>query len=130
MLDLSDCLMMEEELKPFGSLALRRRRTAGNSVAVSSDARGAIQRIRTFPLLYFAPVSVAALRQTLVDLPRAGTLIKDRGYRQVWRFQHEGQAYFLKFYRRRGFRDRFRRVFRGSPAMAEFKKLQLLQKAL
>ncbi len=74
-------------------------------------------------------MSVAALRQTLVDLPRAGTLIKDRGYRQVWRFAHEGQAYFLKFYRRRGFRDRFRRVFRGSPAMAEFKKLQLLQKA-
>ncbi len=58
-----------------------------------------------------------------------GTLIKDRGYRQVWRFEHDGRGYFLKFYPRGGGRDRFRRFFRGSPAMAEFIRLQRLQSA-
>jgi tRNA A-37 threonylcarbamoyl transferase component Bud32 len=68
------------------------------------------------------------LEQSLRNLPSVGTLVKDRGYRQVWRFVHEGKAYYLKFYLRRGWRDRFRRVFRGSPAAREFHRLQWLQK--
>jgi tRNA A-37 threonylcarbamoyl transferase component Bud32 len=74
-------------------------------------------------------VSVAGLEQTLRDLPRVGKLVKDRDYRQVWRFEHGDRAYFLKFYPRHGFRDRFRRFFRGSPALAEFTRLQRLQTA-
>lgn len=74
-------------------------------------------------------MSVVDLEQTLRDLPNVGKLVKDRGYRQVWRFEHEGRAYFLKFYPKEGMRDRFRRAFRGSPAMAEFTKLQRLQSA-
>ena len=56
-------------------------------------------------------------------------MVKDRGYRHIWRFEHGGRGYYLKFYHRYGYRDRFRRFFRGSPAMAEFTKLQSLQKA-
>ena len=81
-------------------------------------------------------MSVPQLEQTLKDLSRRGTLVKDRGYRQVWRFEHDGRAYFLKFYPKgsqlsllAGVRDRWRRRFRGSPAMREFVRLQWLQKA-
>jgi tRNA A-37 threonylcarbamoyl transferase component Bud32 len=70
-----------------------------------------------------------SLEDALRDLPRTGTLIKDRGYRQVWRFEHNGKAYFLKFYPKGGIRDRWRRRLRGSPAMREFLRLQWLQKA-
>jgi tRNA A-37 threonylcarbamoyl transferase component Bud32 len=69
------------------------------------------------------------LEKVLRDLPRVGTLVKDRGYRQVWRFECDGKAYFLKFYPKGGGRDLFRRFFRGSPAMREFVRLQWLQKA-
>ena len=58
-----------------------------------------------------------------------GKLVKDRGYRQVWRFEHDDRAYYLKFYPLGGLRDRIRRIFRGSPAMAEFTRLQRLQTA-
>jgi tRNA A-37 threonylcarbamoyl transferase component Bud32 len=71
----------------------------------------------------------STLETTLRDLPRIGTLVKDRGYRQVWRFVHENRAFYLKFYPKGGPRDRFRRFFRGSPALGEFTRLQLLQKA-
>jgi tRNA A-37 threonylcarbamoyl transferase component Bud32 len=71
----------------------------------------------------------ASLEDALRDLPRIGTLVKDRGYRQVWRFEHGGKAYFLKFYPKGGVRDRWRRRFRGSPALREFFRLQWLQKA-
>jgi tRNA A-37 threonylcarbamoyl transferase component Bud32 len=81
-------------------------------------------------------VSHASLEQTLRDLPSIGTLVKDRPYRQVWRFEHEGRGYYLKFYPREGVRERFhhlrdwfRRLSRGSPAMLEFTRLQALQKA-
>lgn len=74
-------------------------------------------------------MSTAQLEQTLRDLPSVGTLIKDRGYRQVWRFEFNGKGYFLKFYPRGGLRDRWRRAFRGSPAALEFTRLQWLQKA-
>ena len=72
---------------------------------------------------------VVGIEQTLRDLARVGTLVKDRGYRQVWRFEHQHKAYYLKFYPRGGFRDRWRRRFRGSPAAREFFRLQWLQKA-
>jgi tRNA A-37 threonylcarbamoyl transferase component Bud32 len=74
-------------------------------------------------------VAADSLEQSLRDLPRIGTLIKDRGYRQVWRFEHQGRAYYLKFYPRKGIRDAFRRLTRGSPARLEFDRLQWLQKA-
>jgi tRNA A-37 threonylcarbamoyl transferase component Bud32 len=75
------------------------------------------------------PVPKPTLEDALRDLPRTGTLVKDRGYRQVWRFEHNGKAYFLKFYPKGGVRDRWRRRLRGSPAMREFLRLQWLQKA-
>src|SRR4051794_37876095 len=76
-----------------------------------------------------SPVSSADLENTLRDLTRRGTLVKDRGYRQVWRFVHDDRAYYLKFYPKGGPRDRFRRFFRGSPALREFSRLQALQRA-
>ena len=72
------------------------------------------------------------LEQALRDLPRTATLVKDRGYRQVWRFEHDGRAYYLKFYPRPAgpfSREAWRRRFRGSPAFREFERLQRLQKA-
>ena len=69
------------------------------------------------------------LEQALRDLPRVGTLVKDRGYRQVWRFEHGGRAYYLKFYPRGGRQDALRRLLRGSPAFHEFDRLQRLQRA-
>jgi tRNA A-37 threonylcarbamoyl transferase component Bud32 len=74
-------------------------------------------------------VAASSLEQSLRDLARVGTLVKDRGYRQVWRFEHEGRAYYLKFYPRKGIRDAGRRLTRGSPARLEFERLQWLQKA-
>lgn len=76
------------------------------------------------------------LEQTLRDLPRVGRLVKERPYRQVWRFEHEGKPFYLKFYPKEGvketfhhLRDGFRRLTRGSPAVLEFTRLQMLQKA-
>ena len=76
------------------------------------------------------------LEQTLRDLPRIGTLVKERPYRQVWRFEHEGKPFYLKFYPKEGvaetfhhLRDWFRRLSRGSPAVLEFTRLQMLQRA-
>jgi len=74
-------------------------------------------------------VDSQSLEQTLRNLAEIGTLVKDRKYRQVWRFEHDGKALYLKFYPKGGPRDRFRRFFRGSPAMYEFTRLQWLQKA-
>jgi tRNA A-37 threonylcarbamoyl transferase component Bud32 len=70
-----------------------------------------------------------SFEDALRNLHRTGTLVKDRGYRQVWRFEHGGKAYFLKYYPKGGVRDRWRRRFRGSPALREFFRLQWLQKA-
>jgi len=74
-------------------------------------------------------VSHLELEQILRDLPRFGQLVKDRPYRQVWRFEVNGRPYYLKFYPAGGWRDRLRRTFRGSPALREFLRLQWLQKA-
>jgi tRNA A-37 threonylcarbamoyl transferase component Bud32 len=78
----------------------------------------------------------STLENTLKDLPTIGRIVKDRAYRQVWRFEHEGRAYYLKFYPRESredplhkIRDRFRRWGRGSHAMLEFMRLQSLQRA-
>ena len=73
------------------------------------------------------PVSPEALEQLLRDLPKIGTLVKDRGYRQVWRFEFEGIGYYLKFYPRRAWH--LKRLVRGNPALREFSRLQALQKA-
>src|SRR5258706_10135312 len=67
------------------------------------------------------------LEQTLRDLPRHGTLVKDHPYRQIWRFESAGKGYYLKFYPRPG--GKLKRMFRGNPAMREFVRLQWLQKA-
>jgi tRNA A-37 threonylcarbamoyl transferase component Bud32 len=66
------------------------------------------------------------MEQILRNLPRHGTLIKDRGYRQVWRFEFANKAYYLKFYLRPAFP--LKRLIRGNPAMREFLRLQQLQK--
>jgi tRNA A-37 threonylcarbamoyl transferase component Bud32 len=78
----------------------------------------------------------STLDRTLKDLPAIGKIVKDRPYRQVWRFEHEGRAYYLKFYPREShedplhkIRDRFRRWGRGSHAVLEFMRLQSLQRA-
>ncbi|MDB5319623.1 MAG: hypothetical protein JWN40_1254, partial [Phycisphaerales bacterium] len=70
--------------------------------------------------------ATAQLEQTLRDLPRHGTLVKDRPYRQVWRFESAGKGYYLKFYPRPG--GKLKRMLRGNPAMREFLRLQWLQK--
>jgi tRNA A-37 threonylcarbamoyl transferase component Bud32 len=72
-------------------------------------------------------VSPEVLERILKDLPRNGQRVKDRGYRQVWRFEIDGKGYYLKFYPRRG--TRLKRLFRGSPAAREFVRLQAMQKA-
>lgn len=92
--------------------------------------RGPVLVALAVPRAYnLPPVAENSLEQALRDLPRVGTLVKDRGYRQVWRFVHDGRAYYLKFYPRHGRRDSWRRVFRGSPAFHEFDRLQRLQRA-
>lgn len=67
--------------------------------------------------------------QVLARLPDVGRLVKDRPYRQVWRFEFGGKPFYLKFYPRVGLRDWFRRRLRGNPAMAEFQRLKMLQDA-
>ena len=62
----------------------------------------------------------------LRDLPKFGKLVKERPYRQVWRFEWQGKGYYLKFYPREN--SRWKRLVRGSPAWREFARLQLLQK--
>jgi tRNA A-37 threonylcarbamoyl transferase component Bud32 len=72
-------------------------------------------------------VSPEELENILRDLPRVGSLVKDRGYRQVWRFEYGGKGYYLKYYPREG--SRLKRLVRGNPALREFVRLQWLQKA-
>src|SRR5580704_16056887 len=67
------------------------------------------------------------LSNILKDLPSHARLVKDRGYRQIWRFEQAGRPYYLKFYPRRG--SKLKRMIRGNPAMREFIRLQRLQKA-
>jgi tRNA A-37 threonylcarbamoyl transferase component Bud32 len=77
-----------------------------------------------------SPVSAQALEQTLREIGRVGTLVKDRGYRQIWRFEHAGRGYYVKFYPRpASLLARVKAKVRGSPAMREFLRLQWLQRA-
>jgi tRNA A-37 threonylcarbamoyl transferase component Bud32 len=75
-------------------------------------------------------VSLSELETTLKNIGRVGTLVKDRGYRQIWRFEHAGKAYYVKFYPREtsGFK-KIKHAIRGNPAMREFQRLQAMQKA-
>jgi hypothetical protein len=83
------------------------------------------------PVIAYNPTRVSGdisqLEESLRDLPRVGALVKDRGYRQVWRFEASGKPYYLKFYPRAGFV--LKRLVRGSPALREFTRLVALQKA-
>jgi tRNA A-37 threonylcarbamoyl transferase component Bud32 len=72
-------------------------------------------------------VSPAELDKALRDLPRTGTLLKVRPYRQVWRFEFGGKPYYLKFYPRD--EGKLKRLLRGSSALREFLNLQSLQRA-
>ena len=74
-------------------------------------------------------MSQASLENTLKQLDQVGTLVKDRGYRQIWRFEHDGKGYYVKFYPRPASRFDLKRMARGNPAMREFTRLQWLQKA-
>ncbi|HYO10292.1 MAG TPA: lipopolysaccharide kinase InaA family protein [Tepidisphaeraceae bacterium] len=71
--------------------------------------------------------SADELQRALADLPKVGRLVKSRPYRQVWRFEFGGRAYFLKFYPRDG--AALKRLVRGSPALREFTNLQAMQRA-
>jgi tRNA A-37 threonylcarbamoyl transferase component Bud32 len=71
----------------------------------------------------------AELEHALKNLSTIGTPIKLRAYRQVWRFEHAGPAYYLKFYPRAGAGAALKRIVRGSPAWREFTNLQALQRA-
>src|SRR5690606_17715165 len=75
---------------------------------------------------YNTAVPHSGLEQSLRKLSEIGRIVKDRPYRQVWRFEHEGRPYYLKFYPKPSWLGR---VGRGSRAMAEFVRLQMLQKA-
>lgn len=75
---------------------------------------------------YKFPVSSESLEQALRTLSTTGKLLKDRGQRQVWRFEHEGKAYYLDFFPRRD--SKIARMLRGNLAMKQFLRLQLLQK--
>lgn len=72
-------------------------------------------------------MSEQALVEALRNLPAVGQLVKDRGYRQVWRFEFGGRAYYLKWYPREG--SKLKRGITGNPAMMEFTRLITLQKA-
>jgi tRNA A-37 threonylcarbamoyl transferase component Bud32 len=72
-------------------------------------------------------VSPGELDNALRELPRTGTLLKVRPYRQVWRFEFGGKPYYLKFYPRD--EGKLKRLIRGSSALREFLNLQALQRA-
>lgn len=79
------------------------------------------------PCKLISIVSTQQLENTLRNLPRVGTLVKDHAYRQIWRFEHDGRAYYLKFWPTGA--SFLRRIFHPNPAMREFRRLQWLQKA-
>lgn len=90
--------------------------------------RAALARRQSGP--YNLGVDLSNLEIALKKLPTLGTLVKDRGYRQIWRFEHEGRPYYLKFYPHCAGRcRRLRRWLGHSPALREFRNLQALQKA-
>jgi tRNA A-37 threonylcarbamoyl transferase component Bud32 len=71
-------------------------------------------------------VDTRRLQALLGDLPRFATRAGGDDFRQIWRFELDGQAYFLHFYPRDAMRFRW---LLGNPAHREFFGLQTLQKA-
>lgn len=71
-------------------------------------------------------VGTEALQRTLRTLATTGTLVREEGRSQLWRFVYEERPYLLKFFPGRA--SQF--ALRGSGALAEFAFLQALQKAL
>ncbi|MGA2498415.1 MAG: lipopolysaccharide kinase InaA family protein [Tepidisphaeraceae bacterium] len=69
------------------------------------------------------------LEDILRDLPAVGRQVENRPDRQVWQFEFEGKAYWLRFHPAEVSGGRLRRRLFGSPAMREFVRLQWLQKA-
>jgi hypothetical protein len=70
-------------------------------------------------------VSLENLELTLSQLTDIGTPVKLRPYREIWRFEHNGRAMYLKWYPRD--RARLKRLVRGDPALREYQRLQHLQ---
>lgn len=68
------------------------------------------------------------LQHTLRNLAGIGTLVRDSSDCQLWHFVHQERAYLLRFFPRWS-GGRLNRLLRGSPAMGEFQRLQMLQKA-
>lgn len=83
------------------------------------------------PFCGAALINHAVTQEELVDalrnLPSVGQLVKDRGYRQVWRFQFGATPYYLKWYPRAG--NAIKQKLIGNPALLEFARLIALQKA-
>lgn len=71
-------------------------------------------------------MSTRDLENTLRNLTSVGTLVKDHAYRQIWRFEHDGRAYYLKFWP--GDVSFLRRLVHPNQAIREFQRLQWLQK--
>lgn len=69
----------------------------------------------------------SAFHEALRRITETGTPVKIKPYRQIWRFEHKGRAYFLKWFPRSG--HRLKRLLRGDPARYEFNRLVQLQKA-
>lgn len=61
------------------------------------------------------------------NLATVGKRVKLKPYRQVWRLEHRGQAYYLKWFPRAG--AEAKRVVRGDPAKREYERMIWLQKA-
>ena len=66
-------------------------------------------------------MSLDGLANVLRDLPRTGTLVSDDPNRRLWRIDVAGRPYYLHFLPAR--------LWRPSAALAEFRRLQWLQRA-
>jgi hypothetical protein len=76
-----------------------------------------------------AAATPTALEDVLRDLPAHGRVMRDGVDCQMWQFEHQGRPYHLKHYWRSAGWERVRRWVAGNPALREFSRLQLLQKA-
>jgi hypothetical protein len=65
------------------------------------------------------------LERALKELPKIGTRVSSRADKQVWRFEHGGKVFYLKFYQRALGGTRAT----GGRALREFTGLQAMQRA-